>query len=861
MNILMLHPHDVYSNSEPWTVRITYLATEMVKRGHHVRLMYHLIDPRISLEEATERQEFPFTTIPAYRHQFALVSKMRSVEEFAQWADVIHFQKCFPHASVPAIWAAYRLGKPVHYDWDDWEYGIFNYHPGPRVVGWAINAFEKVLPRLVDTVSVASEALREQALVAGVAPHRIYEAHVGGDLERFRPDIDGSRVRQLHHVEGPLVLYLGQLHGAQYLELFLHSAKALIERGVDATFMVVGGGERFGELFKLTEQLKIGHRVVFTGAVDHEEIPQYIAAADVAVACFEDTAQTRTKSPLKVCEYMAAGKAIVASRMGEVPRMIGDAGVLVAPGSAEEVADGVERLLGDADLRAELGRRARRRAEAKYNWGVTAENLLLAYEAATQQKRFLFWKTDGQKKNFEFPALEPGVSAPALDLPRVAAKPQPTQLPAYDEMPGEVHAPKIIAAPPSYHGMLGRIAEFVQANLDIVGVLDGRESYVGPHTVQIDPTNVCNNDCLACWCNSPLLLDKALPSPKRDAVLPLPVIIGLLDDMVAMGSKEVYIAGGGEPFCHPDIKAIIREIKQRGLVCNVNTNFTLVDEDMVEFLAEQQVDYMTVSVWSGTPETYSLLHPNKTEEMFHQIKEMLQKLNAIKRNGPFIKVYNVISNLNFHEIKAMIDFAIKTRSESVEFTVLDTIPGRTDGLLLDEEQRAWLAAEALRIREWIEGDARQRLHLFKFDQFLRRIGGIHTTTGEHDKTIIDSLPCTVGWQFARIMADGDVNQCLKAHRIPSGNLHNVRFGELWTGSTQHAWRDKTNVLTKADPWFANIGNDPDAKVGCYKSCDDLGRIEHLVRRYLAMTPTQQAVLKGAAFWLRASRRFLQPARA
>ena len=307
MNILMLHPHDIYSNSEPWTVRITYLAEEFVKRGHNVRLIYHLIDDRVNLEEATARQDYPFTTIPAYRRQLALLAKMKSVKEFARWADVIHFQKCFPHVSIPSIWAGYTLGKPVHYDWDDWEYGIYNYSPMNRAVGFTIDAFEKVLPRLVDSVSVASEALRQMALDRGVPEHRIFEAHVGADLERFHPGIDGSPVRQRHHIEGPIVLYLGQLHGAQYLELFLNSAARVAERNPDAVYMVVGGGDRFGELFQLAEQLKIGHKVVFTGAIEHYEIPMYIAAADVAVACFEDTPQTRCKSPLKIVEYLASG--------------------------------------------------------------------------------------------------------------------------------------------------------------------------------------------------------------------------------------------------------------------------------------------------------------------------------------------------------------------------------------------------------------------------------------------------------------------------------------------------------------------------------------------------------------------------
>ena len=917
MNILMLHPHDIYSNSEPWTVRVTYLAQEFVKRGHKVRLLYHLIDSRMSLEEATARQEYPFTTIPAYRHQLALLAKMKSVKEFARWADVIHFQKCFPHVSIPAIWAGYRLGKPVHYDWDDWEYGIYNYNPMNRIVGATINAFEKALPRLVDSVSVASRPLADMALALGVPEQRIFEAHVGGDLERFGPDIDGSIVRERHHIDGPIVLYLGQLHGAQYLELFLKAAALTNEQHPEATFMVVGGGDRFGELFNLAESLQIGHKVVFTGAIDHEEIPQYIAAADVAVACFEDTAQTRCKSPLKVVEYLASGKAIVASRMGEVPRMIEDAGILVEPGNAVQLAEGIGTLLESPSLREELGIKARHRAEIEYNWGVTAENLLVAYEMILDEHNWLYSKQQKKNeslkfkdllspghgiRNWRFPAapeklqpiqkpfaikpihqLDQAPSRRLSELPKVAIPEEilTEQVPDTNGMqPHMIHGPLISTelqrklhksnGPRQNHKPLPakgkltyaeRLGEFIEGNKDIMGVMDGKQSYIGPHTVQIDPTNRCNNDCIACWCRSPLLLDKALPPEKASQTLPWEIIRDLIDDVVDMGSKEIYIAGGGEPFCHPNILEMIEYIKESGLVCNINTNFTLIDKEVVKFLSDVKVDFMTVSVWAGTAPTYADVHPNKTEETFDDIRANLTRLNQIKDHFPLIKVYNVISNLNFHEIEPMIDFAIKTRSDSVEFTVLDTIPGRTDYLLVNEEQREWLYKEACRIKEWIvDKEGESRLHLFKYDQFLRRISGTHTVSGQHDKTIIDSMPCTVGWLFSRVLADGNVNSCLKSHRIPIGSLYEKSFRELWTGRSQFEFRKKTNVFIKDDPFFGHIGNDPDAECGCYKSCDDLGRIEHLFHRIQGMPSWKKAVLKSAQVAYRAKGRHIRSER-
>jgi len=960
MNILMLHPHDIYSTSEPWTVRITYIASEFVKRGHHVRLVYHLIDPSADIEEAAKRQEHPFETIPSYRWQFALFAKLRFIKDLARWADVIHFQKCFPHVSVPSLWAGYRLNKPVHYDWDDWEYGIYNYAPMNRLVGKSIDAFEKVLPKIVDTVSVASDELWKKCRELGVPDHKIFEAHVGADIEHFHPGIDGSEIRKLHNIEGSIVLYLGQLHGAQYAELFLHAAKMLIERGVDTTFMVVGTGERFGELFQLAESLRIAHKVVFTGAVDHKLVPKYTAAADVAVACFEDTEQTRCKSPLKIVEYLAMGKAIIATKMGEVVKMLngGECGILVEPGNTEALADGIQQLLTDPNLRRELGARARRRAEEKYNWGVTAENLLAAYDYALEEYKWLYWKrpkppVPGAPENFTrireradklitpqnrhvrqptvYPKKSPEETQPpsssssSKNSAKVStpissnaasgnseckenpsrstsedpeanrtAKPPTAKSPKGKSNPRAQEAidinlkanptkkpninfslpPKIapvdqlvfpVGIPPIPIGETvpikprSPLSSFIYDNLDLIGVMDGRESYIGPHTLQIDPTNRCNNDCIACWCRSPLLLDKRIPYNIENQALPFGLVRDLIDDAVDMGTKEVYIAGGGEPFMHPNIMEIVEYIKKKGLVCHLNTNFTLVNKEKAKRLVELGVNFMNISIWAGTAKTYSDLHPNKTEETFCQLEEVLTYMNSIKRDIPYVKAYMVISNMNYFEIYEMIEFARRTRSESIEFTMVDTIPDRTDSLLLSEEQRSWLYEQCKYIwDEYQKDESPNKLILFKFDQFMRRISGKHTLTGEHDKNIIDKLPCTVGWVFARVLADGNVNFCLKAHRIPVGNVYEHSFRELWCSARQKKFRKTTNVYKKEGAFFALIGNDPKAKVGCYKSCDDLGRIMHIDDRMKALKPRQKAILKGAQLYFRLTGKYLKP---
>jgi glycosyltransferase involved in cell wall biosynthesis len=385
MKILMVHPHDIYSSVEPWAMRILYIAREFKKNGHEVKLVYF---PLKWKRQEVQKLE-GVTTIPMSRRHGPsfFLSNILKLCSLAEWADVIHFQKCFYQASVPAILAGVLRNKPLHYDWDDWEVKIYEASTEPGLLTSLIknylNISERFIPKVVDTISVASKRLEKECLKLGVEEDRIFDSHVGADLEKFNPRLSGGPIREKYKVSGPLVLYLGQLHGGQYAELFIKAAARIInEYKKSFNFMIVGDGYRAGELKALAYSLNLGVNIIFTGAVPHEQVPNYIAASDVCVACFEENEITVCKSPLKIVEYLASGKAIVASNVGEVPAMIGDAGVLVAPGDIQSLADGIVKVIQDSDFRTELGKRARLRAEQKYNWRVTSENILCAYEKA-----------------------------------------------------------------------------------------------------------------------------------------------------------------------------------------------------------------------------------------------------------------------------------------------------------------------------------------------------------------------------------------------------------------------------------------------------------------------------------------------
>ncbi len=381
MNILMVHPHDIFSKEEPWTIRIKSLALEMLKKGHSVKLVYFPLDSK----GAGKRSLWEGIEVFSLSRKLGVANFLKNVVfmvKQAGWGDVVHFQKCFYYAALPAIIGGLVRNRHLHYDWDDWEIKIyFCAERQNHLMGMYLWLMERCMPLLADTVSVSSERLKKECINYGLPEERIYEGHVGGDPERFNPQKDGTRIKERYSKEAPLVLYVGQLHGGQYVELFIRAASELDKKGVKANFMIMGGGYTLPELEKFSKSLGLDGKVIFTGYVAHDEVPLYMSAADICVACFEKNDITECKSPLKIVEYLASGRPIVASDVGEVSNMLdnGRAGILVKAGDSVSLADGIERLLRDDKLMKQLSVRARERAENKYNWTDTAESLLKAY--------------------------------------------------------------------------------------------------------------------------------------------------------------------------------------------------------------------------------------------------------------------------------------------------------------------------------------------------------------------------------------------------------------------------------------------------------------------------------------------------
>jgi glycosyltransferase involved in cell wall biosynthesis len=244
---------------------------------------------------------------------------------------------------------------------------------GVRRPGWGqlLEAVgEKPILRHADLVACVSEEVAEEVQRLGAASERVIVTPCSVDAEIFHREVDGSPVRARYGLDGRFVVgWTGSFRRFHGLEVLLDAFASLQNAVAEASLLLVGDGAERPRLEELTRRKGLHERVVFTGTVSHDEVPSHIGAMDVAVLTAPPNVGFHY-SPLKLKEYMACGRAIVAPRLGQVPSSVspGQDALLVDAGDATGLADALHELYADPELRAVLGMAAAKRVRADGVW-------------------------------------------------------------------------------------------------------------------------------------------------------------------------------------------------------------------------------------------------------------------------------------------------------------------------------------------------------------------------------------------------------------------------------------------------------------------------------------------------------------
>ena len=155
---------------------------------------------------------------------------------------------------------------------------------------------------------------------------------------------------------------------------FLFQAVAELEKFQEVSITVIGEPRKDGDMLRLIQKLGIGHRINFTGRIDHQEFVQQYARAAVAVvpSVYEGFG-------LPAGEAMACGVPVISTTGGALPEVVGDAGILVEPANSAALAGAMRELLNNPLRAQKLGMAGYKRVHRHFTWKRAAEKTVAAY--------------------------------------------------------------------------------------------------------------------------------------------------------------------------------------------------------------------------------------------------------------------------------------------------------------------------------------------------------------------------------------------------------------------------------------------------------------------------------------------------
>src|SRR5665811_258270 len=298
-----------------------------------------------------------------------------------------------------------------------------------------------------------------------------------------------------------------------------------------------------------------------------------------------------------------------------------------------------------------------------------------------------------------------------------------------------------------------------------------------------------------CWEHSPEFEGRGAESVDREyhankkiksTVMDFAVYESFIHSLHDTGTREISLAGIGEPLLHKKVVDAISLAKSLDMKVWVTTNGSLLTPELMEKLTAAGLDDLNVSINAGSADEYGLVHSNQEDSRFAEIIENLVWLNNHKResglSSPRVTLSNVLSNINSHRALEMMQTAVKVGAVNVSYRPID-VNQYTEKYSLGPMDMKNLAtafpeADSLGKKNGIDNN----IGFFYQLMALRARGGIPS-------------PCFAGWLYPFVLANGDVTFCCVSREV-LGNLEERSFKSIWFDPDRRHLNDKAIRIHK-----------------------------------------------------------------
>jgi len=285
-------------------------------------------------------------------------------------------------------WIKKHLGLPFILHVDGIEYWVKK-NWGKLYFSHLLRWAEDTELEASDAIIVISDSLKKQLVDYGVNGEKIHVVPNGVHPDQFYPEIGDNGLRKQYNLEDKFVIgYTGTFGRWHGVEVLAQAVKHIVKLTPNAMVLFIGDGDLRPKIEEITKRDGVFDHIIITGFVPFNSIANYLAVCDVTVSpCINNEDNEFFNSPVKLFEYMAMGKPIVASNVGQQGIVIehGINGLLHEEKQPEELAERIFEIYSDSDLAMRLGKEARKRAVEKHDWKYNAQAILDVYYSINQK--------------------------------------------------------------------------------------------------------------------------------------------------------------------------------------------------------------------------------------------------------------------------------------------------------------------------------------------------------------------------------------------------------------------------------------------------------------------------------------------
>ena len=401
-------------NHFPYDFRVRNEAYTLTKEGYRVTVISYKNDgdktfeivngvyvyriPRIKLFKKNKREESSFLqkifprikSVVEYIFEyiyFTFVCFIMSLHlALKEGVDIFHAHN--PPDTLFLIGAFYKLfGKKFVFDHHDLspELYLTRFSGKKDIIYKILILLEKLSCRLADVIICTNNSYKQIVMNRhNINANNIYIVRNNPVFSEFLTSYKAGYNQTKKETDKKILLYLGSINPQDSVDLLLHSLHYLVNDLNEKNIIcyLIGDGDSLQSVKKVANELCLMDYVEFKGFIsEREKIIEYLSLSDICIEPASDNELNRHSTFIKIMEYMAVGKPIVAYDLTETRYSANGGAILVPPGDIKAFAKGIKQLVDNSQLRRNISKAGLERIEKELNWEKGSLNLIGAYKA------------------------------------------------------------------------------------------------------------------------------------------------------------------------------------------------------------------------------------------------------------------------------------------------------------------------------------------------------------------------------------------------------------------------------------------------------------------------------------------------